>query len=133
MSRFKIRRRLNNRLNTTKLKVFENAKYVAGNSSALMEKLGQFLDIGSTVAGSGYSARKAAIDVANAAEDYTCQDYRCFILDCVSTGCDLAATGIAFLPKTNVTGACYAGCSAGAAFTRTLRNHCKSRGGLLGC
>jgi len=49
MSKFKIRRRLNNRLNTTKLKVFKNAKYAAGNSSILMEKVGQFLDIGSTV------------------------------------------------------------------------------------
>ena len=38
MSRFKIKRRLNNRLNKTKLKVLENAKYVVGNSSVLMEK-----------------------------------------------------------------------------------------------
>lgn len=63
MSRFKIGRRLNNRLNTTKLKVFENPKYVTGNSSVLMEKLGQFLDIESTVAGSRYSARKAIVDL----------------------------------------------------------------------
>lgn len=37
MSRFKIRSRLNNRLNSTKLKVFENTKYVVGNSSSLIE------------------------------------------------------------------------------------------------
>jgi hypothetical protein len=47
MSRFRIRQRLNK----TKLKAFEKAGWVAGNSSALMEKVGLFLDIGSTTAG----------------------------------------------------------------------------------
>ena len=69
-SRFKIC----GRLNSTKLKAFEKAGWVAGNSSALMEKITQFLDIGATTAGSTYSTRTAAIDVADAAEDYACSD-----------------------------------------------------------
>jgi hypothetical protein len=46
-SRFKIRKRLN----STKLKAFEKAGWVAGNSSALMKKIGQFLNIGATTGG----------------------------------------------------------------------------------
>jgi hypothetical protein len=130
MGRFRIRERLSK----TKLKAFEKASWVAGNSSALMEKLGQFLDIGTTTAGSVYSARTAAMDVANALEDYACSDYKCLTLDCVSSCCDLAAVGIAFLPKNNVTGAAFAGCTATSKFSRTLRNRCKEmEGGLFGC
>ena len=130
MSRFRIRQRLNK----TKLKAFEKTGWVAGNSSALMEKVGHFLDIGSTTAGSAYSARTAAVDVANALEDYACSDYKCLTLDCVASCCDLAAAGIAFLPKTNATGAAFAGCTATSKFSRTLRNRCKEmEGGLLGC
>ena len=130
MSRFKIRKRLNQ----TKLKAFEKAGWVAGNSSALMEKIGQMLDIGSTTAGSVYSARTAAVDVAHALEDYACSDYTCLTLDCVATCCDFAATGIAFLPKTNTTGAAFACCTAVSKFSRTLRDKCKGiKGGLFGC
>jgi hypothetical protein len=130
MSRFQIRKRLNK----TKLKAFEKAGWVAGNSSGLMQKVVQFLDIGSTTAGSAYSARTAAIDVANALKDYACSDYKCLTLDCVASCCDFAAAGIAFLPKNNVTGAAFAGCTATSKFSRTLRNRCKEiEGGLLGC
>ena len=130
MTQFKIRKRLNK----TKLKAFEKAGWVASNSSDLMRKIGQFLDIGSTTAGSAYSARTAAIDVANAFQDYACSDYKCLTLDCVASCCDLAATGIAFLPKTNVTGAAFAGFTATSKFSRTLRNRCKeTEGGLFGC
>ena len=118
MTRFK-------RLNKTRLKAFEKAGWVAGNSSALMQKIGQFLDIGSTTAGSAYSARTAAIDVANAIEDYACSDSKCFMLDCVAYCCDLAATGIAFLPKNNITGSAFAGCTSTSKFSRTLRNKWK--------
>lgn len=106
MSRFKIRKRLNK----TRLKAFEKAGWVAGNSSALMEKVNQFLDISTITAGSTYSARTAAIDIANAIEDYTCSDYKCLTLDCV------------------------AGCTATSKFSRTLRNKCKEmENGLFGC
>ena len=112
MSRFKIRKRLNK----TRLKAFEKADWVVGNSSALMQKIGQFLDI------------------ANALEDYACNDYKCLTLDCIASCCDLGATGIAFLPKNNITGAAFAGCTAASKFSRTLRNKCKEiNGGLLGC
>lgn len=127
---FKIRERLN----TTKLKAFEKAGWVAGNSSALMEKIAQFLDISATTAGSVYSARTAAIDVAHAAEDYSCSDYKCLTLDCIAAGCDLAAAGIAFFPKNNVTGMAFAGCTATSKFSRTLRKKCKEmEGGLFSC
>lgn len=129
MRRFKIR----HRLSKTKLKVFEKADWLAGNSSALIEKIGQFLDIGATTGGSIYSARTAAVDIANGLEDYACSDYKCLTLDCVASCCDIAATGIAFLPKNNVTGAFFAGCTATSKFSRTLRNACKEKGGLLGC
>jgi hypothetical protein len=129
-SRFKIRKRLN----STKLKVFEKATLVAGNSSALMEKVTTLLDIGATTIGSVYSAEKAATDIAHAVEDYACSDYKCFTLDCIASGCDLAAAGIAFLPKNTATGFAFAGCSATSKFARTLRQKCKEmKGGLLGC
>ena len=127
------RLRLKERLNKTRLKAFEKAGWVAGNASDLMQKVGQFIDIGATTAGSAYSARTAAIDVANALEDYACSDYKCLTLDCVASCCDIAATGIAFLPKTNYTGAAFAGCTAASKFSRTLRNRCKEMGGLFGC
>ena len=130
MTRLKFRKRLNK----TRLKVFEKAGWVAGNSSALMEKLGQFLDIGATTAGSAYSAKTAAIDIAHAVEDYTCSDYKCLTLDCIASVCDFGATGIAFLPKNNITGAAFAACTATSKFSRTLRNKCKEmEGGLFGC
>jgi hypothetical protein len=128
-SRFKIRKRLN----STKLKAFEKASWVAGNSSALMEKIGQFLDIGATTGGSVYSARTAAFDVANALEDYTCSDYKCLTLDCIACCCDITSTGMSFFPKTKITGAVFAGCTATSTFSRTLRNKCREAGGLLGC
>ena len=129
-SRFKIRKRLS----STKLKLYQKADWGAGNSSALMQKLTQFLDIGATTAGSFYSARTAAIDVVHAAEDYACSDYKCFTLDCIAAGCDAAAATIAFFPKNNVTGLVFAGCTATSKFSRTLRNKCKElEGGLWGC
>lgn len=129
----KITLKLRERLNSTKLKAFEKAGWVAGNSSAVIEKIGQFLDIGATTAGSVYSARTAAIDVAHGLEDYTCSDYRCLTLDCIACCCDIASTGISFLPKTSITGSVFAGCTATSKFSRTLRNKCKEAGGLLGC
>lgn len=129
-SRFKIRERFN----STKLKVYKKTVWVAGNSSVLMEKLTQLIDIGTTTGGSVYSARTAAIDVAHAAEDYACSDYKCLALDCIASGCDLVATGLSFLPKTKVTVTAFAGCTATSKFSRTLRNKCKEmNGGLLGC
>lgn len=128
--RFNIRERLN----STKLKAFEKAGWVAGNSSALMEKVTQSLDIGLTTGGAVYSAQTAAVDVAHAAEDYACSDYKCFTLDCIAASCDFAATGISFLPKNKVVGFAFAGCTATSKFSRTLRNKCKElEGGLLGC
>lgn len=128
-SKFEIRKRLNE----TRLKAFEKTGWVAGNSSSLMEKIGQFLDIGATTGGSVYSARTAAVNVAHGLEDYACNDYKCLTLDCIACCCDVASTGIAFLPKTNTTGAVFAGCTAVSKFSRTLRNKCKEAGGLLGC
>ena len=132
MGRFRLR--LRDRLNKTKLKAFDKVSWVAGNSSDLMQKIGQCIDIGTTTAGSAYSARSAALDVAHALEDYACSDYKCLTLDCIASCCDIAAAGIAFLPKTNVTGAAFAGCTATSKFSRTLRNKCKEmEGGLFGC
>ena len=70
ITKFKIRKRLNK----TRLKAFEKPGWVAGNSSALMKKIGQFLVIGATIAGSTSSSRTAAIDITNAVEDYACSD-----------------------------------------------------------
>jgi len=70
-TRFKIRKRLS----STKLKAFQKAEWVAGNSSALVEKVTQLLDVGMTTGGSVYGARTAAIDLAHAAEDYGCSDF----------------------------------------------------------
>lgn len=126
--------KIRNRLNKTKMKVFEKTGWVAGNSSVLIEKMIQFMETSSTTAGSAYSARTAAIDIANALEDYACSDYKCLTLDCVASCCDVVATGIAFLPKNNTTGAAFAGCTAVSKFSRTLRNRCKEAEiGLFGC
>ena len=127
MTKFKIK----NRLKKTRLKALEKASWVAGNSSQLMQKIAQFMDIGMTTSGSVYSAKTAAVDIANAVEDYACSDYKCLTLDCIASCCDLGATGIAFLPKNNITGAAFAACTATSKFSRTLRNKCKS--GLFGC
>ncbi len=67
----------------------------------------------------------AAVYLANALENYVCSNYKCLTLDCVASCCDLAATGIAFLPKNNVTGAAFVKCTATSKFSRTLRNRCK--------
>lgn len=63
---FKIRERLN----STKLKILEKGGWDISNSSAIMEKVTVLLDISATTAASTYSANKAAIDLAHAAEDY---------------------------------------------------------------
>ena len=130
MLKLKVRKRLN----SMKLKMFEKGGWVAGNSSALMEKVTQLIDAGMTTGGAGYSAKKAAIDVAHAAEDYLCSDYKCLALDTVAAGCDLVATGVSFLPKNKVTIGVFAGTTASSRFCRTLRNECKkTEGGLFGC
>ena len=130
----KIKKKLKQRLNKTKLQAFEKAGWVTGNSSALMQKISQFLDIGATTAGSAYSAKTAAISIGNAVENYACSDYKCLTLDCIASCCDLGATGIAFLPKNNVNGAAFAACTATSKFSRTLRDKCKQiEGGLFGC
>ena len=120
-----IKFRTRKRFNKTRLKEFQKASWVAGNSSALMQKISQFLDIGSTTAGSAYSVRIAAIYIANATEDYACSYYKFLTLDCVASCCDLAAAGVAFLPKNNVTGGAFAACTATSKFSRTLKNKCK--------
>ena len=43
MKKFRFRQRISNRLEKTKLRVFEKTSWVAGNSSALMETLRQVL------------------------------------------------------------------------------------------
>lgn len=62
MSRFKIRERFNKKQNKIRLNLWQKTDWVVGNSSEVMQKLGQFLDIGMTTAGSAYSARTAAFD-----------------------------------------------------------------------
>lgn len=120
--------------NFVKLKLFEKTEWVAGNSSALMERLTQFIDASMTTGGSTYSAGRAAVDAAHALEDYSCGDYPCLSLDCIASGCDLVATVVSFLPKNKVTIVTFAGCTATSQFSRTLRNECKKiQGGLFGC
>lgn len=109
-------------------------EWVTGNSSVLMEKVTQLFDVGMTTGGSVYSARTAAIDLAHAAEDYTCSDYKCLTLDCIAVGCDLVATGVSFLSRNNTTIITFAGYTATSKFSRTLRDKCKEmEGGLFGC
>lgn len=133
MKKFRFRQRLSNRLEKTKLKVFEKTSWVAGNSSALMETVRQVIDFGSTTVGAGYSAKTAAKNVANGMVDYACNDYRCLALDCFGSCCDATATVVAFFPKTRVTTVVFAGCTAGSKFAQTLRDECKKSGGLPGC
>jgi hypothetical protein len=127
------RLKIRERLNLTKLKALEKAGWVVGNSSALLEKIGQFMDIGAIIGGSVYSAKTAALNVANGLEDLACRDYKCLTLDCLACFCDVTAAGVAFLPKTNRTGAVFAGCTATSKFYRTLRGKCKDMSGLFGC
>lgn len=133
MKKFKIRQRINNRLEKTKLKVFQKTSWVAGNSSALMETVRQALDFSTTTVGASFSANKAAKNVANGMVDYACKDYRCLTLDCVGSCCDVTATVVAFFPKTRITTVIYAGCTASSKFCQTLRDECKKSGGLPGC
>ena len=98
MKKFRFRQRISNRLEKTKLKVFEKTSWVAGNSSALMETLRQVIDFGTTTAGAGYSAKTAAKNVANGMVDYACSDYRCLALDCFGSCCDATATVVTFFP-----------------------------------
>jgi len=129
----RFKQRIKNRLERTKLKVFEKTSWVAGNSSALMESLRQTINFGTTTAGATYSAKTAARNVANGMVDYACQDYRCLALDCFGGCCDITATVCSFFPKTKVTTMVFAGCTAGSKFAHTLRDECKKAGGLPGC
>lgn len=90
-----------------------------------MEKTGTFVDIDSTTAGSVYSARIVTIDIANSVQDYIYSDYKCLTLDYVVSCCNLLTVGIAFLSKTNITGAAFASCITNSKFLRTLKNKCK--------
>ena len=129
----RIKYRINNRLEKTKLKLFEKTSWVTGNSVALMETVKQAIDFGTTTAGAAYSAKTAAKNVANGIVDYACSDYRCLTLDCFESCCDATATVVAFFPKTRVTTVVFAGCTAGSKFAQTLRDECKKVGGLPGC
>lgn len=133
MKKFKIRQRINNRLEKTKMKVFDKTGWVAGNSSASMETVIQVIDFSTTTAGASYSAKRAAKSVANGMVDYACSDYKCLTLDCFGSCCDATATVVAFFPKTRVTTLVFAGCTAGSKFAQTLRDECKKSGGLPGC
>ena len=137
MTRFKIRQRLKNRLESTRLNWWRNlytsGMDIAGNSSDILYKLGQALDITLTTGGCIFSGQSMGTDIANAVEDYTCQDYKCLTLDCFAATCDAAAFGFSLLPKNNVTGCFFAGFSGASKGARTIRDRCKEAGGLLGC
>ena len=65
MKKSRFRQRISNRLEKTKVKVFEKTSWVAGNSFALMETGRQVIDFATTTTGAGYSAKTAAKNVAN--------------------------------------------------------------------
>lgn len=76
MTRFKIKQRLKNRLESTRLNWWRNpytsGMDIAGNSSDILYKLGQALDITLTKDGCIFSGQST--DIVNAIEDYTCQN-----------------------------------------------------------
>jgi hypothetical protein len=117
---------------STKLWILEKSSWVAGNTSQVLEKISDFMDIGATTGGSVYSAQTAAVDLTHAVEDYGCGDYPCMVLDGIALCCDVGATAVSFLPKNKVSGFAFAGCTATSKFARTVRNKCKKTK-LLGC
>ena len=123
---FKIRKRLS----STKLKMLEASKWAAGNSSVLMQKLAQTVDIAATTGAASISTRNAAVDVAHALEDYACKDYPCMTLDGIAATCDGVAAVVSFIPGCTKI---FAITTASSCFCRTLRNKCKEAKGLVGC
>ena len=123
---FKIRKRLS----STKLKMLEASKWAAGNSSVLMQKVAQTVNITATTGAASFSTRNAAIDIAHALKDYACKDYPCMTLDGIAATCDGVAAVVSFIPGCTKT---FAITTASSCFCRTLRNKCKEAKGLLGC
>jgi hypothetical protein len=110
------------RAKKTRLYVLETSRYALGNASVLTE----YLSLGvQTVAGS-VSARNAAMNFANAAEDFACSDYICLILDTTATVCDITGSCIAFIPN-NSTKKMFGVTTSVSCFCRTLRNQCKEK------
>jgi hypothetical protein len=103
------------------------AKWVAGNASALME----LLSTGVRTAASSVSARNAAVDITNGAEDYACSDYKCLVLDTTAVACDITGAVAAFIPG-NATKKVFGIATSVSCFCRTLRNKCKETN-AFGC
>lgn len=137
MTKFKFRQRLKNRLESTRLKSwlprnpYSSGMDIAGNSSDIIQKLGQLSDILLSTGGCYYSGNNVGHGVANAVEDYACADYKCLALDLIATTCDTCAFGCsAFLPKNNITGGLYATFIGVSKASTTIRTRCKQAGGF---
>jgi len=134
MTRFKIRQRVKTRVESSRLNwrnPVTSGLDVAGNSSDILYKLGQALDIGISTGGCLFSGNNFGNNVANTVEDYACADYKCLTLDCIATTCDSCAFACsAFLPKNSITGCLYAGFSGASQASKTIRNRCKQAGGF---
>ena len=115
---FKIRQRLS----STKLKMLEASKWAAGNSSALMQKIAQTVDISAT-----FLKRSEC-------SHWCCSCFRrlcmpCMTLDGIAATCDGVAAVVSFIPGCTKI---FAVTTASSCFCRTLRNKCKEAKGLLG-
>ena len=69
--------------------MIQSGTWTAGNTIELIELLSTGLRTGA----SSVSARNAAVDVTHAFEDY-----KCLILDCAATICDITVAVAAFIP-----------------------------------
>lgn len=128
------RKKFRNRLSTTRdqvkktrLYLLNNGEWAIGNASSLINFLNTSLQTGA----SAVNARNAAVDIVHAVEDFACSDYKCFILDCVATTCDVTGSIVAFIPG-NTTRKVFGAATSASYFCRTLRNKCKETN-VLGC
>ena len=105
----------------------DGGKWVAGNTSVVMELISTAIK----TTGSSVTARNAAVDIAHAAEDYACSDYKCLMLDVAAAVCDLTGAVTAFVPDGKAK-TVFGVATSTSYFCITLRNKCKD-GNVFGC
>lgn len=153
MSKFKLRNRLKNRLDKTKLKVYDdmsslyeklgwvkentgelaqNTNWLTGNTTELIQKINTGLEVGGATLGASYTARSAGLNLLNGMEDLCNEEYGCLGLDCLGLCCDAISTTMVFLPRNRVTNKVLAGCAATSQFTRTVRDKYQEKKATFG-
>jgi len=153
MSKFKLRSRVKNRLNKTKLKVYDemgslyeklgwakettselaqNTNWLTGNTTELIQKVNTGLEVGGATLGASYTARSAGLNLLNGIEDFCNEDYACLGLDCLGLCCDAVSTSMVFLPRNRVTNRVLAGCAATSQFSRTVRDKYQEKKATFG-